>query len=354
MDIRWKIALGWTTFQLVSSGCHRAEIDLSDIIPETGDAGSREIVLGAGGAGDPGGAAGDSAETAGNGMGGELVDTSPPRVLSITPSDGQRGVRSDSKIVIRFSQPMNRTQTELAVQLEADAFFAWNAPGTELSITPARALEYGRGADPLFVEAVPHSVRIHRSATDAAGNAFEEEHASTFYTSRELSTSLHGVDALIGYAIESSNPRDSSVFVDPWVGDSSDDREQGFITADLSALPPKIQAVTSATLTVSQYEIVGDPYQMGSMTVEHVSFSALQYVLTAPTQTSLGVLFTGAEPKTASLDVTSALRTALAQRENGENQVQFRFRFERAANSNGVSDEVRLRPLKINVSYLVP
>jgi hypothetical protein len=353
MDIRCKIAVAMTAFQVVASGCHRAEIDLNGLLSEPGRAGSSEAVVGSGGAG---GAEGDTGEmTDGDGGRRELEDTTPPRVLSTSPSDGESGVRNDATIVVRFSEPMNREQTARAVELDGIQTTAeWNELGTELSIVPVEPLAYGRGPDPPLVEPAAYSLSVNRLATDVAGNALDRVYATKFYTSRELSISLRGIDTLIGYAIDSDEPRDSTVGADPTVGDATDESMKGFFTGDLSRLPPETQAVTSATLTAGQYRVTGEPYEMGRMMLEHVSFSALQYVLTAPTKTSFGALFADAETKAASLDVTSAVQIELAKRADDAGQVQFRFAFERAVNLNGKTDEVRLNPITLDVSYLVP
>lgn len=359
MGIRWKIMIGLTAFQLVSLGCHRAEIDLSELMPKAGKAGSNDLAQGGSGASDTGGASGagaDSSEVSGGSAGsGELDDTTPPLVLSTSPSDGERGVLPDSKIVIRFNEPMNVAQTARAVELSGLPVVAeWDELGSELSLTPLEDLEHARGADPASVEAIAYSLRVSRLATDVAGNALEADHDATFFTSRELSTRLPGVDTLIGYAVDSDNPWDSSGSADPWVGDAADETEKGFITCDLGALPKDTQRVTRATLTVEQYQVIGDPYQMGSMMLEHVRFSALQFVLSAPTKESFGALFADADTKVASKDVTSALQSEFAERADTAGHVQFRFGFTRAANLNGVRDEVRLRPLRLEVWYLAP
>jgi hypothetical protein len=386
MGLSWKIAIALTAYQLVSSGCHHAEIDLSDLLAEAGQKGSSEATAGADGAGDEpgqsseagghtseagghagetdndsgeaassnGGASSDSGEVVGS-AGSRPMDTTPPRVLWTSPSDGERGVRSDSKIVIRFSEPMDPVRTEAAVDLEGLPISgAWDEQLMELSVIPEQGLEYAQGIDPPYVEALAYSLSVNGLATDLAGNALGQEYTSTFYTSRQLSTTLPGINALIGYAIDSDEPRDSAVFADPSVGDASDESMKAFITTDLGALPPETQAVTSATLTVSQYQVTGEPYQMGSMLLEHVSFSALEYVLTAPTKTSFGALFADAETKTATMNVTSAVQTQLAERADSPGQVQFRFAFEQAVNPNGQTDEVRLGPLTLEVWYLVP
>lgn len=364
MGPHWKIAIALTAYQLVSSGCHHAEIDLNDLLPEAGQTGSSVAAGGADGAEDEPGQSSeaggytelgtDGGEGAGSAGSGQTAGTRP-RVLSTSPGNGERGVLSDAKIVIRFSEPMDPARTAAAVELEGmPVTVEWNELWTELTIIPVLGLGYAQGMDPALVEALAYSVSVDGRATDVSGNALGQTYTATFYTSRQLWTTLPGVDALIGYAIDSDEPRDSTAFVDPSVGDALDESMKGFITVDLGALPPETQAATTAVLTVSQYQVTGDPYQMGSMLLEHVSFSSLEEVLTAPTKTSFGTLFADAETKTANVKVTSAVQTQLSERADSPGQVQFRFAFERAVNPNGSTDEVRLRPLTLEVTYLMP
>ena len=367
MAIRSKLLVGLTAGLLVSSSCHGAEIDLNDLLPDPGQAGAPDGVVvatggdasdepGNGGIGEPdmvagaggaSGAGGDFSEVAGSGGSGELDDLTPPFVLSISPSDGERGVRSDSKIVIRFSEPMNRVQTASGSELvDIPVSAEWDELGTELSLTPVEELTYG------WEEAVAYTLRVNRLAMDLAGNALEEQLVATFYTSRRLGTSFLPIASRTGYAIDSNDP--PSVFADPTVGDAVDREMRGFASFELSSLPPPTQEVTSAALTVGQYTTRGEPYQLGSMLLEHVAFSAVSQALRAPAKASFGVLFSGLDVQTTGVDVASALRVQLAERGDDVGQLQFRFRFEQAANTNGVTDEVRLYPIKLDVSYLAP
>jgi hypothetical protein len=352
MEVRSNIAVVLTTCPLILSACQRAEIALDDLRPKAGQANFADSLTGAGGAA---GAPSDTTEMAGSAGLDEVVeDTTPPRVLSSTPGDGERGVQSDAPILIRFSEPMNRDQTASTVALRGGlALIEWDELGTELSLLPVNGLEYARGLDPGIVKALAYSLFVGRLATDVAGNALGADYTATFYTARELSRALPQIPELMGYAIDSDNPRASAVAADPAVGDALDRRESGFISFDLSVLPSDTRAVTSATLTAKQYQVTGDPYQMGSMMLEQVSFSAAQLVLTTPTKTSFGVLFADAATETATIDVTSAVQALLAE-DDSAGVLQFRFAFERASNPNGVTDEVRLLPVKLDVSYLAP
>lgn len=344
------IAVVLTACPLVVSACQRAEIALDDLRPKAGQSGVAASVS------DAGGAAGAPSENMAGRAGGNALDddTTPPRVLSTSPADGERGVHSDAQIIIRFSEPMDRDQTTRAIELVGvPAIPEWDELGTELSLIPLNELEYGRGLDPAHIEALAYSLSVARSATDVAGNALGKDYSATFYTSRVLPRALPQFTELMGYVV-GSNQRPSTIHTAPLVGDALDECVKGFISFDLSVLPADTQAVTSATLTATQETVTRDPYEMGSMMLEHVSFSAFQFVTTAPTKTSFGALFADAATKTATMDVTSAVQAQLAEGGDEANLVQFRFTFERASNVNEVSDDVRLDPVELDVTYLAP
>lgn len=369
MAIRSKLLVGLTACLLVASSCHGAEIDLSELLPDTGQAGEGDVdvvvaggggglgeVAGRGGLGEPdvvvggpgaGGEGGDFSEMAGSGGGSEPLDTTPPQVLSISPSDGERGVRSDAKIVIRFSEPMNRKQTSSSSELVGvPSTTEWDETGTELTIVPVQALAYGDD------EAVAYSLRVDPLAMDLAGNALGEQSGATFYTSRRYTASLNAIDALTGYAIDSDDQ--PPAFADPTVGDALDQQMKGLLSFSLSDLLSDTQEVTRAELTVGQYVVRGDPDQLGSITLEQVEFSAMSQAWSASPKVSFGVVFSDLATPTAVVDVSSEVRAQLAEGADDVGRIQFRFAFEQAAYVNGTTDEVRLSAYKLDVSYLAP
>src|SRR5690349_19700374 len=69
MGLRWKIAVGLTAYQLVSSGCHHAEIDLSDLLAEAGQNGSSDAAAGAVASGNEAGHTSEAGGKSGEGGG---------------------------------------------------------------------------------------------------------------------------------------------------------------------------------------------------------------------------------------------------------------------------------------------
>jgi hypothetical protein len=151
---------------------------------------------GSGGAGEGGGAL--TGGTAGTGeTGGEggtetqpLPDTEPPHVVEVSPEDGAVGVRADADIVVTFSEPMNRVETEKAYSsLELptkNVTFSWSNGDRRLTIHPDDGLEYGAWT---LASATNHdqiyTYVIGRTARDVAGNRLEADWTASFTMLRE-------------------------------------------------------------------------------------------------------------------------------------------------------------------------
>ncbi len=152
----------------------------------------------AGGTPDAGGAPG----SAGAGTGGEagtstapLPDTEPPYVVEVSPPDGALGVRADADIIVTFSEPMHRVETEKAygsLDLPTkDVTFLWSEGDRELTIHADDGLEYGinpGGAGP--PDPRTYTYLIANEARDVAGNRLEEDFAASFTTLREYTRLL--------------------------------------------------------------------------------------------------------------------------------------------------------------------
>jgi len=71
----------------------------------------------------------------------------PPQVIDLKPADGESNVRLDSKIILTFNQPMEKTSVEENFSLRnsfgsaVEGKFEWNEDATQLTFTPARLLQ---------------------------------------------------------------------------------------------------------------------------------------------------------------------------------------------------------------------
>lgn len=81
----------------------------------------------------------------GNGSGGKTNNTAAPEILLISPADGATEVQTNSEIVLMFSEPMNRTETEAAFSVSpaAPGTFEWEGNDKKLNFRPSQSLQTG-------------------------------------------------------------------------------------------------------------------------------------------------------------------------------------------------------------------
>lgn len=295
-------------------------------------------------------------------------DTTPPSIVSITPNNGSIGVNKNVKIVIDFSEAMNRQTTELAYQ-SADipaVTFTWSNGDTRLEIDPVGDLEYTSAGK-------VYRFNLNNSATDLAGNKLAPV-TSSFTTFRELTRTLTSVAALDGDVRGDGAVDTNGVSI--IVGDSgaSDNAQyKGFVSFDLSSFATEGLTVpgriTSAQLRVYQNGIAGTPYTDLVLGGKHLMAAHVDYgpsLNAADFSTSilheLGELSANAivEYKLIS-DALESVRDDWANRASRNNRSQFMFFFARATDGDSVFDAARLtaresttNPPELRVTFLVP
>jgi hypothetical protein len=206
-------------------------------------------------------------------------DTSAPTIVSITPNNGAIGLAADAKIVITFSEAMNKTATELAYQSNdmLSVSFTWSEGDTKLEIDPVNDLIYtptGKNYD----------FKLSNTATDLAGNQLNEI-SSTFKTFRQLSKTLESSATLDG-DIRSDGEVNAACLDRICVGDSSavdNAQYKGYLSFNLASLETDglttSDRIVSANLRVYQSLVQGAPYtdlKLGSkgLIVEHTSYGS--------------------------------------------------------------------------------
>jgi len=342
--------------------CHHAELELPlGVAGNSGASASAGEANFGGAAGEVGSAdaGGDAgAGDAGAGDAGVAPYHMPPRVLSVTPADAATGVLKDTNVVIQFSAPMNQALTVKAVHamLGSDVQVTWGRDGTQLTLDPKQDLSYATGSTAVAVEPLQYSVSIASSAADLAGNPLDSAFAISFHTACELTVNMTQDDSLGGWVTDSGDPTDMSKFVRPWIGDDlSDYPMRGFVSFDLKRLPDTLEAITQATLTVTQHDVQGEPFSLGALELDHVSFAALGLeAYKAEAVPSYGPLFAELTTEPVSVDVTATVRADFAAGPADTIRSQFRFAFESGSNMDGTSDTLILYPISLRVSYLVP
>ncbi|MBB6097408.1 hypothetical protein HNR42_000822 [Deinobacterium chartae] len=201
-----------------------------------------------------------------------LSDQEPPAVLSASPDQGARGIGADVRLVLQFSEPMNKATTEQAYYsdspgLQADQVsFSWDPAGRLLTITPRNDLAYGT--------ATPRTYRygLREGARDLAGNAIKASFVAEFSTLRRQTYALRTLPGSGGNLSASGELQ-----VDPErleVGDTAGNHEQrAFISFDLADLP-KSGTVEWAELDLVAQGTVGDPQLLGQVEIEPVDYGS--------------------------------------------------------------------------------
>ena len=298
-------------------------------------------------------------------------DKTAPTIVSLTPGNGAIGIAADAKIVISFSEAMNKATTELAYQSSdmPSVTFAWSEGDTKLEIDPVNDLTYtptGKSYD----------FKLKSAATDLAGNQLNEI-SSTFKTFRQLSKILESSATLDGHIRsdgEVNSPDCSTTLI--CIGDSSavdNAQYKGYLSFNLASLETDglttSDRIVSANLRVYQFSATGTPYsdlKLGSkgLIVEHTSYGS---TLTAADFNNdlLGAFpETGQSAAVAWKDFDGGrdfVRNDWDNRATRGNRSQYILYFAKATDGDGVADIARFNSSdsadhhpELVVKFLVP
>ena len=311
-------------------------------------------------------------------------DTSPPTIVSVSPSSGATGVAKDANIVVTFSEAMNQASAQAAFQSSTigATTINWNAAGTEMTVNPNADLDY-------TTTGKTYSYSITTTATDKAGNALASNFDGSFKTFKRISTTITATQ--FG---EISNAQILlATSVDIQVGDQiNNTSRRGFVGFDLSSLPADLIPANVEVARVKMFinsPIQGTPFTdlfppsncsgtfcilLGkSVVLEHVNFGATltgSAYETTPISTDVRGLTDDApcltfcliQGTTTGLNSDSVLewvRDDLTNKASRGNRSQLRIRFPIATNSDNASDFIAVSTVAPNkpflaVTYLIP
>jgi hypothetical protein len=295
-----------------------------------------------------------------------------PVIVSVSPADGALGVSGDASIVIRFSEPMDREDTEAAYQSESvpsgSVSFAWSEDDTELTITSLEPLAYDVGEDPSSVQARRVSYFISASARSAGGRQLSQPYEYSFFLlrqvvftafaveDRELSGNFRSNDT---YGAGSCAFDEDSMCVGDVRVDGESEQYRGFISFELPAVPG-VPLELRADLGLEIASTSGNPFAgLGELLLEQVRFDAIGLeAFSAEPLSSLGGI-AGAGGTFISADVTAAVLSDLTSDETpeaGARLSQFRLRFEDATDGDRTSDAIvsAVDTIALDVTYLLP
>ncbi|MBI4415912.1 MAG: Ig-like domain-containing protein [Euryarchaeota archaeon] len=117
------------------------------------------------------------------------IDSTPPTVSQVVPTNGQTDVPLNANIDITFSEPMNKVATgtasvvglqDVSTSAWVPVTYAWDAPGFVLTVNPV----------PLLLPTTEYRVVINGTARDASdpGNTMDTAVTSTFTTGTAADT----------------------------------------------------------------------------------------------------------------------------------------------------------------------
>lgn len=307
---------------------------------------------------------------------GSTADTTPPTVVSSTPSNGELGITKDTSIVITFSEKMDQLSTQAAYQSAdlpgVDVTFNWNADSTELTVKPNKPLSYAIGTN-ATIAAKTYAFSVSSTATDVAGNALAPFNSS-FSTLKAITTSFIGEAERDGTLTDTGfiNTSDTNFLV----GDGAANQTlRGFLSFDLTFIVGNAVGIERATLSVYKLTVRGFPYTAledctpcvrgATLALDHVSFGDVLAAedFATPSLAGLGNFDNKAKPASGylSAEVTSAVQDDLSNRATRSNRSQYRLGFLLATNNDSVEDDVSFNSgnsatsqPRLEVTYLIP
>ncbi len=301
---------------------------------------------GEGGEGATGGRTGTGGEGVQGGEGGtpDLPDTTPPRVVSVSPADDASGVVADANLVVTFSEPMDRVTTQAAYQsadiLPSTVTFSWNATSTVLTINPVSDLEYAEVLDPRLPARL-YSASITTTAEDESGNRLARDFEWSFGTMRRVSQLLSVPVANVFEVYSSLGSRTGCQTASTtYAGDNIDNTGVFmFVSVDIRALPEGIAQWEGATLSGVQSYAVDAPYLLGSLRAYHLSVFPPESVTWAtPVLRPLGAFSSNDSVGARSVNVLPALADDYSQRVARNQLSQYRLSFDDMTDGNSNVD----------------
>jgi hypothetical protein len=274
-------------------------------------------------------------------------DTTPPTLISSSPSYSAFGIPRDAKVKLTFSEPMNRASVEQAFRFTSPAgtsigAVTWNSSGTDVEYTP-------RALFPYDTEIVWY---LSPEATDLAGNWFNEA-SGTFRTVRLIVATLwRDVESHLA----STEPIGTA---SPWpIGDTSSNRPiHGFASFSLQGLNSATQ-ILSATLQWDYIDPGSGPFtSLGRFVVDPVSYETFSNDVFATPSISTPLLLGYHDLEVtsgiANIPVTAMVIDAWNHRASRYERAQFRLKFESWTDDDNSRDSLQLdrNSLFLKVTY---
>ncbi len=288
----------------------------------------------------------------------DVVDNEAPTIVSVSPEAGAKGVLTNEKIIIEFSEPMDREATEAAyssVDLPSEKVsFSWNNDSTYLTITPSSPLEYAIGFDPATLLAKTYAYKLGTGAQDASGNQLQAVFKLSFETARMFLAEAALVPSYSG----SMNVETGDFEATLRSGDlDSDDLQRTYLTFSLPEIADEpLQMLVM--LESAQIGLSGAPYTDlasggQSLLVAPASFTTPEDIQALEMPAPIGNLSDLAALGPRSLDVTFHVEELYA---SDAVSAQFVVQFPTETDGDDSEDTVLLdhNSTRLAIAYLLP
>jgi hypothetical protein len=289
---------------------------------------------------------------AGNGTDAEVFGLT----VTVSPSEGEKGVLVDQALILSFSQPMNTASVEAAwssASLPAAKMqFSWNAEKTILSVDASEVLEYPAGG--LTVDRFGYEIKLDASAESMDGETLSAALASTFETARDITVSIPAT-LTVGDGTGSFDGTASTTVLR--VGDTpSNAAWRAFATFPLTSLPQGTDVVqwTSASLFARQASISGTPYaDLGSITVGSLMLTSIDVLAHTSVVTDVAGFSSTTGTGNPDGDRTANVMAAIkADHDAGRAKSTLRFEFAAAHDTHSDEDVVILESPRLDLHFL--
>ena len=197
------------------------------------------------------------------------LDPTPIRIVATLPPNADIGRPRQTAITVQFSEPMDRASVEAAFSANVYqggpiAFrpAVWDVASTTVTFQPVNILDYGA-----LVQWV-----VANTARDQTGFTLRYGYPAQFRVVRFATAAIPAMPGASGYIFYSAGTLTSAELYTAHrtetavrVGDRDNfgtdtDFSNGFFSFDLSLLPENLTALRSATLSLFQSAVAGNPY----------------------------------------------------------------------------------------------
>lgn len=280
---------------------------------------------------------------------GPAPDTTPPTVLSTSPSQASIGNARNALLEVVFSEPMNKASVQAAFSITAPAglnggSFSWNEAATVMTYVPPTSFAYGTEVN----------WQVSTGARDAAGNALVETVLRGFRVIRQGTLTVRFDPETSGSVGAPNYFRQTTIYNTAYLGDDfGNEAYRLFLGFKLDGLPEDTMKISQATLRWWVTKQIGNPLdKLGALQLEPVDVG--DQIGTAPgdgppspdaiADYHVSPLSSGATilPSTIGapglFDVTSWAAEDWSDRAVRNRRTQYRLRFSHGSDGNWMTD----------------